>query len=146
MKTKAKSTSPVEPAAKVTKAKKAVSAKASTKAIADAAPKTPRAVAPKKTAAKKSVTPSSAGEVILVAQVDVGLGNTLYFRGWGGGLRWDAGVPAVCEGGNRWVLKLDQVKEPVHFKVLINDDIWNDGPDLTVQPSGALEFSPAFGS
>jgi hypothetical protein len=138
---KAKPTPPVEPVTKAAKSKKS----ATTKASADAAPKAPRAVAPKKVAAKKSEPPVAKGEVLLVAQVDVGLGNTLYFRGWGGGLRWDTGLPAVCEGGNRWVLKLDQVSEPVHFKVLINDDIWNDGPDLTVLPSGALEFSPAFG-
>lgn len=111
---------------------------------ADAAPKATRAVKPK-AATKPAATKARKGEIILVAQVDVGHGNTLYFRGWGGGLRWDGGVPAVCEGENRWVLKLTGVTEPVHFKALLNDNLWSTGPDLTAQPSGLLEFAPEFG-
>ena len=60
-------------------------------------------------------------------------------------MRWDSGTPAVCTGGTKWELELHGVTEPVHFKVLINDEIWSDGPDLTAIPSGMLEFNPAFG-
>ncbi len=120
-----------------------------TKVLAAKAPKTAlksTPVAAKRSPRKKSAATSSPGEIILIAQVDVGLGNTLYFRGWGGGLRWDAGTPAVCEGENRWVLKLTEVAEPVHFKVLINDDLWSAGPDLTATPSAAVEFNPSWPS
>jgi hypothetical protein len=144
---KAKSPADEQPIAAVAKAppKAAKTAKATK-------PSTPVKAAdakPKATKQKAVVTAApaapTAGEIRLVAHVDVGLGNTLFFRGWGGGLRWDTGTPAVCMGEGRWELTLNKVTEPVHFKVLINDEVWSDGPDLTAIPSGMLEFNPAFG-
>jgi hypothetical protein len=120
---------------KVGVTKKAVAAKTAKVKETAAPAKAPRA--------KKSVPPTTA--IKLVARVDVGLGNTLYFRGWGGGLRWDVGLPALCVAEDLWELQLLAVTEPVHFKVLINDMIWSDGPDLTAFPNGQLEFNPAFG-
>ena len=141
---KAKSPVDEQPIAAVAKAhpKAAKTAKATkSTAPAKAADAKPKATKQKTVA----TTDTSTGEIRLIAHVDVGLGNTLFFRGWGGGLRWDAGTPAVCVGDGRWDLTLNKVAEPVHFKVLINDEVWSDGPDLTAIPSGMLEFNPAFG-
>lgn len=146
---KAKSPADEQPIAAVAKAPPKAAKTAKPKSTKSSPPAKAADAKPKATKQKAVVTAapaaSTAGEIRLVAHVDVGLGNTLFFRGWGGGLRWDSGTPAVCVGVGRWELTLTKVAEPVHFKVLINDEVWSDGPDLTAIPSGMLEFNPAFG-
>jgi hypothetical protein len=100
------------------------------------------AAAPAKTAL---VTQQSATGSVTVIDVkhDVGFGNTHFLRGQGGPLNWERGVPMVCVDGKtwRWTAK---VKDPLTFKLLINDQIWAAGNDLTVKPGQKLEVQPIF--
>lgn len=95
--------------------------------------------APKPTTALQAA-PS---ETVIDVKHDVGFGNALYLRGQGGGLNWEHGVPLVCVDGKTWRWS-GKVKDPLTFKLLINDKIWSAGNDLTVKPGQKLEVRPNF--
>jgi hypothetical protein len=88
-------------------------------------------------------TPATALTRIL-AYVDLGHGNTLFLRGEGGGLSWEAGVAMECMGGDCWSWTAGSVGQDITFKVLINDQQWSGGENLTVAPGEIATFSPAF--
>lgn len=97
-------------------------------------------VKPRKTSAEKAA-PSPTR---IMAYVDVGHGNNLYLRGEGGGLSWDKGVPMECIGGDCWSWSVDSALHDITFKVLINDQRWSAGDNLTVAFGQTATFIPAF--
>jgi hypothetical protein len=88
--------------------------------------------------------PSVATTTKIVAQLDIGFGNTLYVRGEGPGLSWEKGVPLDCVADDQWSLALAGARGPVVFKFLINDLTWSVGDDYVVQPGITALLSPAF--
>ena len=72
----------------------------------------------------------------VLAKIDVGLGNTLFIRGQGGGLSWDKGIPLTCAGTSIWSWRSDQVVEKLIFKLLLNDTLWARGDNLEAAPGG----------
>jgi hypothetical protein len=110
----------------------------------------PAAIAPlaaaKPVAAKPAVkaAPASIATTKVVAEIDVGFGNTLYIRGEGPGLSWEKGIPLDCIADTQWSLSLSEASRPVVFKFLINDLTWSAGEDYVVQPGGSVELTPAF--
>ncbi|HZM02395.1 MAG TPA: hypothetical protein VFC44_05190 [Candidatus Saccharimonadales bacterium] len=76
-------------------------------------------------------------------KLDVGFGNAVFLRGHGGGLTWDHGVPMACVDGKTWRWS-GTVKDPLTFKLLLNDKIWSAGHDLTIKPGQKLEVAPSF--
>lgn len=119
------------------------------KKTATTAPKIPKAPAKKAAAvavaapAVKAV-PSTKVATKIVANIDVGFGNTLYIRGEGPGLNWEKGVPLDCVADDQWSLTLSETARPVVFKFLINDLTWSVGDDYLVQPGSTAELTPAF--
>jgi len=104
------------------------------------------APAPATVATPKAATtaaPVSGAVTIIDVKHDVGFGNALFLRGQGGGLTWDHGVPLVCVDDKTWRWS-GKVKDPLKFKLLINDKIWSAGNDLTVKPGQKLEVKPSF--
>jgi hypothetical protein len=80
----------------------------------------------------------------VLAYVDVGHGNTLFLRGEGPGLSWETGVPMQWVGGGCWSWSAESAGQDVTFKVLINDQHWSGGDNLTVAPGDTRSFTPAF--
>ncbi len=80
----------------------------------------------------------------ITAKIDVGFGNALYIRGRGNGLSWDKGTLLQCVDSSTWVWSVPNAKEAAVFKVLLNDEIWSQGEDLTVTPGKQVEVVPAF--
>jgi hypothetical protein len=80
----------------------------------------------------------------VMAYVDVGLGNTLFLRGEGPGLSWEAGVPMQWIGDGCWSWTAESAGQGITFKVLINDLHWSGGDNLTVAPGDTASFTPAF--
>ena len=117
---------PAAKAAKATKAPKAIKAPV----------KRPAAPAKKKTG-EPPVT-------FISAQIDIGFGNHLFIRGEGPGLSWDRGVAMDCVAADLWTTSLKNVKEPVAFKVLINDTTWCAGNDYIVEPGQSVTVTPTF--
>lgn len=95
-------------------------------------------------AAKAKATASAAGgETVIDVKMDVGFGNTLFLRGHGAGLTWERGVPLNCVDGKTWRWS-QKVADPITFKLLLNDQVWSTGHDLTITPGQRLEIAPSF--
>jgi len=135
--TKTTTTTPAAPAPVPAK-------KVSEKPAKKALPKV-EAPAPKPVAAPAvKAVPSALAATKIVAQIDVGFGNTLYVRGEGSGLSWETGVPLDCIADDQWALSLAETSRPVVFKFLINDLTWSLGEDYVVQPGSSVVLTPAF--
>jgi hypothetical protein len=87
---------------------------------------------------------AAAGATTIVAQLDVGFGNTLYIRGEGPGLSWEAGVPLDCVADDKWSISLQDAARPVVFKLLVNDLTWSSGEDYVAQPGSSVVIVPTF--
>jgi hypothetical protein len=81
---------------------------------------------------------------VVVAQIDVGFGNTLYIRGEGPGLSWEKGVALDCVADDRWSHTVPETSKPIVFKFLINDQTWCKGDDFVAQPGSTVTVSPIF--
>jgi len=100
--------------------------------------------APVKTATVPAETKKPAEKLTIVeAKIDVGLGNTLYLRGQGGGLSWNTGVPLTCIDSKTWRWTT-RSPEKLTFKLLLNDSIWAQGKDIVVSPGKRVEVVPVF--
>lgn len=80
----------------------------------------------------------------IVANIDIGFGNSLYVRGAGSGLSWDKGLLMECVADDRWKITLGESSGPFLFKFLINDDVWCTGEDYTVAPGSSVTLVPTF--
>ena len=82
------------------------------------------------------------GQRCIVAQCDIGWGNTLFIRGEGGELSWEQGIPMECNDG-QWVYacKADDV---IEYKLLINDEQWALGENCKVECGQNACTSPSF--
>lgn len=111
----------------------------------------PPAVSPKPVSppvAKPSKAPlpvePEPGVTTIAALVDVGWGNELFIRGRGQGLSWEKGQRLRCLDASTWVWTSTRATEKVTFKLLLNDQVWSRGHDLTAVPGQRLEVTPAF--
>lgn len=131
---------------KKTSKKTTAAAKAPVTKAAAAKAAAPKAAAPAKKAppAKKKSALSESPATFISAKVDIGFGNHLYLRGEGPGLSWDHGIAMDCVAGDIWTTSLKNVKEPVIFKVLINDQTWSPGNDYVVEPGQSVTVTPKF--
>ncbi len=98
----------------------------------------------KTTAAKKSTSPQKALKTSIVAYTDVGFGNTLYIRGEGAGLSWEKGMPLKNISSAEWGLDTNNATGKINFKFLINDQIWAEGDNITIQAGSKSISSPEF--
>jgi len=132
--------------ATATQQTKAARKDAAEKPAASPAAEAKVAVAGAKTVGSRKVSAEkpAAAPTRIMAHVDVGLGNTLFLRGEGGGLSWERGVPMECIGGNCWSWSAESVVQDITFKVLINDQQWSAGDNLTVAQGQTATFIPAF--
>ncbi|CAM3107716.1 hypothetical protein [Rariglobus hedericola] len=108
-------------------------------AKAPAVKKAPSAKAPavKASAAKQSAT-------VITALIDIGFGNTLYVRGEGAGLSWDAGIALDCVSDDKWSISLPASSKPVVYKLLINDLSWSEGADFIAESGVKASVVPSF--
>lgn len=141
-------------AAKVTKPATKAPAKTVKKAAAPAAKRTaavkktptkaPAVKAPAVKAPSVKVQAAKTPATVITALIDVGFGNTLYVRGQGPGLSWDAGVPMDCASDNKWTIALPGDGDSVIYKFLINDLTWSAGPDYVVESGSKTTVEPTF--
>ncbi len=100
---------------------------------------------PREPKARRTDQPAEPGTATVVeVWIDVGLGNSVYIRGQGDGLSWDKGQPLECVDGKRWVWSTKRASGRVVFKLLLNDEVWCKGGDLTVEPGGKIDVIPSF--
>lgn len=137
-----KATTPAKPAPSPVTKTTSTAKRKSSKAVASV-PAVNDDVAPTAAPQVKSATSVPLATTI-VAQIDVGFGNTLYVRGEGPGLSWEVGVPLDCVADDKWSLRLPETAKPIVFKFLINDQNWCLGDDFVAQPGTTLTLSPLF--
>jgi hypothetical protein len=98
----------------------------------------------KKVPAPAIVTKPKGGRITIIANVDVGFGNSLYVRGDEPFLHWAKGTPLGNISGNSWEIVLTGIDKPFEFKFLVNDTGWSTGENYTVSPGDTVTLSPAF--
>lgn len=149
--------------AKETKSKttKKVTEKAAPKAKAAPAKSAAKPAAPAKKAcaskkvcekkpatAKKATTRKAAPAKLkltrIVAHVDVGWGSQLYIRGEGAGLSWEQGIPMLCENDTEWHWVAETDVCPISFKFLIDDKVWANGENITINAGDVHISEPSF--
>ncbi len=80
----------------------------------------------------------------VIAKFDAGWGNQLYIRGIGGSLDWQKGVPMQSISEDEWLWEQIVPEGTVSFKVLVNDQNWAIGEDLTVSAGDTVICRPTF--
>lgn len=65
---------------------------------------------------------TSDGATRLLVTAYIGIGNRLFIRGEGPGLRWDKGVPLQFVSIGKWRWETNEASAPVKFKLYKNDD------------------------
>jgi hypothetical protein len=80
----------------------------------------------------------------VVTKVDVGFGNSLFIRGSGGGLSWEQGQPLECTSDDEWIWQSSNGKDPIEFKLLINDNTWSQGENFSAAPGQKMVCHPTF--
>ena len=68
----------------------------------------------------------------------------LFLRGEGAGLSWNKGVRLDHVRGNSWSWETKEPFQRVEFKVLINDMIWEEGPNHLLESGKTVEYSAKF--
>lgn len=67
----------------------------------------------------------------IIAEYDVGFGNTMFIRGCCcKNLNWDKGVAMENISGNLWKWTTDCKCKSIEFKLLINDEKWSEGENM----------------
>jgi hypothetical protein len=92
----------------------------------------------------KPPQPQDAVTTTIAAKIDVGLGNSLFIRGQGNGLSWERGTPLHCVDASTWLFATTGAKDRLVFKLLLNDQTWSQGEDLTVEAGKRIEVVPVF--
>ena len=77
-------------------------------------------------------------------QVELGTRHDIYLRGEGAGLNWEHGVRLTRVGNNSWLWLNQQLREPVVFGILLDDQIWAKGEWHVVRPGEHLRIRPDF--
>jgi hypothetical protein len=95
--------------------------------------------------AKPVVKPAAKlAPTVIHASIDIGFGNTLYVRGEGAGLSWDAGIAMECVSDDQWSLSLPGTSKAITYKLLVNDLSWSIGPDYVAEPGSSVSLTPTF--
>ena len=75
---------------------------------------------------------------------DVGFSNKLYIRGAGANLSWDKGQPLTNTKADEWVWETDANFNQCEFKVLINDQAYENGGNHTLKAGATVVYTPYF--
>ena len=66
--------------------------------------------------------------------------NSLFLRGSGCGLSWDAGLPLTRSAATAWELDLPGCRFPIEVKALLNDSQWMRGANAVVSGESATVY------
>lgn len=80
----------------------------------------------------------------VIIKYDVGFNNALYIRGKGANLSWDHGTPLKNISRDEWVWETDAPFTQCEFKILINDNQFEQGENHLLTAGKSLQLTPAF--
>jgi len=87
---------------------------------------------------------NKSGETRIVIKYDVGFNNQLFLRGKGANLSWDRGIKLRNIKNDEWVWETDLPFSICEFKVLINDQHFEQGENHRLTPGAIVQYTPSF--
>lgn len=94
---------------------------------------TPRELAP---------PPRQATEITVTCELP--FGHTLFIRGSGNGLNWNKGIPLCQISRETWTFNSTTSLRDIDFKFLIDDQIWENGPNRKGSSNPLENCQPLF--
>jgi hypothetical protein len=70
--------------------------------------------------------------------------GAIYLRGEGAGLSWNKGLKLDHKAGNEWIWETYEPINRTEFKVLIDDKLWEEGPNHVLEPGHTVEYTAKF--
>ncbi|MDR0393502.1 MAG: hypothetical protein LBH52_04755 [Puniceicoccales bacterium] len=95
------------------------------------------------TKSKRSRTGTKKNKARIQVTANIGWGNVLFIRGEGASLSWDKGIALQNLDTDRWCWECD-LRQPITFKLLINDVQWCEGENYTLTPKQTVTIAPTF--
>lgn len=81
----------------------------------------------------------------LIVHCDCGFNNHLTIRGQGAfGLNWTKGIPLKNISSNEWAFETDLPFTESEYKILINDMIYENGPNHILKQGTTTQHTPHF--
>lgn len=93
---------------------------------------------------KNSSSPEKSKKTRLLVKFDCGFNNWVTIRGEGAGLSWKEGTPLKNVTSDEWVFETDAPFTNCEFKVLINDEIYESGPNHPLICGTSTQHIPFF--
>ena len=87
---------------------------------------------------------SSHTKTRIAVRYDVGFSNTLSIRGKGANLSWDRGIQLKNVKPDLWVWETEAPFTQIEFKVLVNDQTYEEGENRTLKQGSQVEYTPRF--
>jgi hypothetical protein len=84
------------------------------------------------------------GTTRVTVRFNAGFNNHLFIRGEGAGLSWERGVQLKNVGSDEWVWETSAAFKDCKFKVLINDQHYENGENHHIHGGIALQYTPKF--
>lgn len=103
-------------------------------------PKTP--VVEKSKPVETKSTPIS--KTFLTVHYDAGYNNALFIRGSGAGLNWEKGIQLKNTGSDTWVWETSTKFDTCEYKILLNDSVYENGPNQQLAFGKQIEHTPNF--
>jgi len=85
-----------------------------------------------------------ARETRVIVKFDAGFPNQLFIRGSGANLSWDEGRPLRNVKSDEWLWVCESLSSQCEFKVLLNDEIYEEGKNHSLSPGASLLYTPLF--
>jgi hypothetical protein len=98
----------------------------------------------RRTGKMKEASRSKKENTRIVVRYNVGYDNHLFIRGNGPGLNWEHGVMLKNIGPDEWVWETTAHFKDCEFKVLINDQQFENGENHHIDDGGAVQYTPNF--
>ena len=81
----------------------------------------------------------------ITVKYNCGFPNNLFIRGEGmPGLSWDRGIAMKNVKADEWLWETDKCFEKIQFKIILNDRVYEQGPNHAIECSKTGVFSPKF--
>lgn len=81
----------------------------------------------------------------IVVHFDAGFPNSLFLRGEGlPGMSWEKGLKMHNKGFNKWEIEFNESFKKGKFKVLINDQMFEEGENHDLKPGQLVDVYPRF--
>lgn len=93
---------------------------------------------------KKRTVQEKKTKTSITIKYDVGFSNALYIRGNGCDLSWEKGKMLKNVSADEWVWETDKSFGQCEFKVLINDQVYENGENRRISCGSSVSYTPQF--